>query len=118
MMLSFNYQKITNEKNIKGKLKDALKDADVFIGVSKGNLLTIDMIKEMAKDQIVFAMANPTPEISREDAILAGVSIYGAGISNIPNQINNALVFPGLFKGALEETVKLYGYDEKSMFCA
>lgn len=113
----FQLSKITNEKNIKGKLKDALKDADVFIGVSKGNLLTIDMIKEMAKDQIVFAMANPTPEISREDAILAGVSIYGAGISNIPNQINNALVFPGLFKGALEARVSQIDMDMMKKAC-
>lgn len=113
----FQLSKITNEKNIKGKLKDALKDADVFIGVSKGNLLTIDMIKVMAKDQIVFAMANPTPEISREDAILAGVSIYGAGISNIPNQINNALVFPGLFKGALEARVSQINMDMMKKAC-
>lgn len=98
--------KNTNKENVEGILSDALVEANVFIGVSKGNLVDKDMIKMMDKDPIIFALANPTPEISREDALDAGAKIYGAGISNIPNQINNALVFPGLFKGALEPPVK------------
>jgi malate dehydrogenase (oxaloacetate-decarboxylating) len=98
--------KNTNKENVEGTLSDALKEANVFIGVSKGNLVDKDMIKMMDEDPIIFALANPTPEISREDALDAGAKIYGAGISNIPNQINNALVFPGLFKGALAPPVK------------
>ena len=100
------YAKKTNPRNVKGLLKDALVDADVFIGVSAGNVLKKDMVRGMAKDAIVFAMANPTPEISREDALEAGARVYGAGISNTPNQINNALVFPGIFKGALGARVQ------------
>lgn len=96
----------TNKTFLKGSLRDALKGADAFIGVSAGNILNQDMVKQMDKDPIIFALANPTPEISREDALSAGARIYGAGISNIPNQINNALVFPGLFKGALTHPVK------------
>jgi malate dehydrogenase (oxaloacetate-decarboxylating) len=98
--------KDTNKDNRKGTLSDALKGAHVFIGVSKGNVLSKDMIKMMDQDPIIFALANPTPEISREDALDAGAKIYGAGISNIPNQINNALVFPGLFKGALAAPIR------------
>jgi malate dehydrogenase (oxaloacetate-decarboxylating) len=98
--------KETNKENIVGSLSDALKGAQVFIGVSKGNLLDKDMIKMMDKNPIIFALANPTPEISREDALDAGAKIYGSGVSNIPNQINNALVFPGVFKGALASPVK------------
>ncbi len=96
----------TNPNHIKGSLSDALKEANVFIGVSAGNVLNKEMIKKMDKDPIVFALANPTPEISRDDAVSAGVKIYGSGLSNMPNQINNALVFPGLFKGALAHPVK------------
>jgi malate dehydrogenase (oxaloacetate-decarboxylating) len=96
----------TNPQGIKGKLKDALKDADVFIGVSAGNVVSKQMVASMNNDSIIFALANPTPEIKREDALDAGARIYGAGVSNLPNQINNALVFPGLFKGVLEARVK------------
>jgi len=92
---------ITNKYNLKGTLSDALINADVFIGVSAPNIVTKDMIRSMNKDAIVFPLANPIPEISREDALDAGAKVVGTGASNKPNQINNALVFPGLFKGAL-----------------
>lgn len=100
------YAEKTNPRKLKGLLKDALEGADVFIGVSAGGALKKDMVRVMAKDAIVFAMANPIPEISREDALDAGARVYGAGISNTPNQINNALVFPGIFKGALQSRVQ------------
>ncbi len=96
----------SNKDNIKGSLSVALSKADAFIGVSAGNVVSEAMVKSMNKDAIVFALANPTPEISRDLALGAGARIYGAGISNIPNQINNALVFPGLFKGLLQARVK------------
>lgn len=98
--------KITNQDHLTGTLIDAMKDADVFIGVSAGNVVSEEMIKVMTSDSCVFACANPTPEISIEKALSAGVRIYGAGVSNVPNQINNALVFPGLFKGVLESRAK------------
>ena len=97
---------LSNQNNIKGDLSVALKNADAFIGVSAGNVVNQDMVRSMNKDAIVFALANPTPEISRDLALDAGARVYGAGISNIPNQINNALVFPGLFKGLLQARVK------------
>jgi len=97
--------RLTNPENKVGKLADALIDADAFIGVSAGNILTKDMVARMVNKAIVFALANPTPEIAREEALEAGALVYGAGISNTPNQINNALVFPGLFKGLLEARV-------------
>lgn len=93
---------LTNKNNIKGNLSDAMKDADVFVGVSAGNIVTKEMVSSMANDAIVFAMANPIPEISYEDAILAGAKIVGTGSSKKPNQVNNALVFPGLFRGAID----------------
>lgn len=93
---------LTNKNNIKGTLKDAMKDADVFVGVSAGNIVTKEMVNSMAKDAIVFAMANPIPEIAYEDAIKAGAKIVGTGSSKNPNQVNNALVFPGLFRGAID----------------
>lgn len=96
----------TNPNKVTGLLKDAFVNADVFIGVSIGNVVDSKMIHMMNQDAVVFALANPTPEISREDALQGGARIYGAGISNIPNQINNALVFPGLFKGALKARVR------------
>ncbi len=96
----------TNKKKITGTLQDALLNADVFIGVSAGNIVSEEMIKQMNKDAIVFPLANPIPEISREKALLAGARIVGTGVSNQPNQINNALVFPGLFKGALDSRVR------------
>lgn len=93
--------KITNKSHQKGTLSDAIKDADVFIGVSGPNVLTTAMVKTMAKDPIIFALANPTPEISVEDAKLGGAKVVATGRSDYPNQINNVLVFPGIFKGAL-----------------
>ncbi len=97
---------MTNERRIKGSLYDALKGADVLIGVSVGNVVDQTMIKNMGDDPIVFALANPTPEIRREEALKGGARIYGAGLSDEPNQINNALVFPGLFKGLLSARVR------------
>jgi malate dehydrogenase (oxaloacetate-decarboxylating) len=88
-----------------GSLADALKDADIFIGVSKPGLLTPDMVKTMAKDPIVFAMANPTPEIMPDIAKQAGVAVMATGRSDFPNQVNNALAFPGIFRGALDNRV-------------
>lgn len=95
----------TNSKNESGSLEDALNDADIFIGVSKGGLLTQDMIKTMAKDPIIFAMANPTPEIMPDQAREAGAAIIATGRSDFPNQVNNALAFPGIFRGALDNKV-------------
>lgn len=91
----------TNKENRNGTLHDALNGADCFIGVSKGKSLTKDHIQAMAKDPIIFALANPIPEIMPEDAREAGAAIIGTGRSDFPNQINNVLVFPGIFKGAL-----------------
>ncbi len=93
--------KVTNRKQQKGSLKDALVGADVFIGVSIANVVTKEMVQSMKKDAIIFAMANPNPEISYEDAKEAGARVIGTGRSDFPNQINNVLAFPGLFKGAL-----------------
>lgn len=92
---------ITNPENLKGNLSDAIQGADVFIGVSVAGALSPEMIHTMACDPIVFAMANPTPEIMYDEAIAAGVRVMGTGRSDYPNQINNVLAFPGIFKGAL-----------------
>jgi malate dehydrogenase (oxaloacetate-decarboxylating) len=97
---------ITNKKNLSGSLKDALKGTDVFIGVSKANLLVEGDIKLMAKNAIVFAMANPIPEIMPEEAKKGGAMITATGRSDMPNQVNNSLAFPGIFKGALEIRAK------------
>ncbi len=94
--------KITNPERKAGKLADALAGADVFIGVSAPHVVTSDMIRSMAKDPIVLAMANPVPEIEPKDALEAGAAVVGTGRSEHPNQINNVLVFPGLFRGALD----------------
>ncbi len=94
--------RLTNRGHMTGLLADAMKGADVFIGVSGPNCVTKEMVASMAKRAIVFACANPTPEISREDALEAGAEIVGTGSSEKPNQINNVLVFPGLFRGALD----------------
>lgn len=104
---------ITNESDMKGGLKEAIVGADVFVGVSAPNLLTKDMVRSMNRDAIVFAMANPTPEIMPEDALEAGAAIVGTGRSDYPNQINNVLVFPGLFKGALRAKAKKITEDMK-----
>lgn len=93
---------ITNPNNLKCSLSEALIGADVFIGVSAPRLVTSAMVKSMAKHAIVFALANPEPEISYDDAKVGGAYIIATGRSDYPNQVNNVLVFPGLFKGALE----------------
>ncbi|HKK87202.1 MAG TPA: NAD-dependent malic enzyme, partial [Saprospiraceae bacterium] len=92
----------TNHENIKGDLRNALHDADVFIGVSVGNILKAEDIRQMKEKPVVFALANPTPEISPEEAEKAGAAIYATGRSDLPNQINNVLGFPGIFRGALD----------------
>ena len=94
--------KITNPNKETGSLKDAMKMADVFIGVSAPNIVTKEMVASMNKDAIIFAMANPTPEIFPDDAIEAGAKVVGTGRSDYPNQINNVLAFPGIFRGALD----------------
>ena len=93
--------KLTNKNKLKGNLTDAIKNADIFIGLSTSNVLTIKMVKSMAKDAIVFALANPDPEIMPEDAFAGGARIVATGRPEFPNHINNELVFPGLFRGAL-----------------
>lgn len=93
---------ITNHGMVKGSLKDIIKGADVFVGVSSPGSLTGDMIKTMNKDQLIFAMANPTPEIYPDEAKAAGAKVVGTGRSDFPNQINNVLAFPGIFRGALD----------------
>lgn len=94
--------KIINPQNITGTLADAMVNADVFVGVSAGNIVSKEMVRSMNEKAILFPMANPTPEISYQDAIDAGAFIVGTGSSQNPNQINNALVFPGLFRGVLD----------------
>ena len=94
--------KITNKGRVQGTLSDAVKGADVFIGVSKPNTLTKEMVKTMGSNPIIFAMANPVPEIFPDEAMEAGAAIVGTGRSDFPNQINNSLVFPGVFRGALD----------------
>ena len=98
--------KRTNKSKQKGTLEDAVKDADVFIGVSAPGVLKAEWVKTMAKKSIIFAMANPTPEIFPEEAKAAGAYIVGTGRSDYPNQINNVLVFPGIFRGALDARAK------------
>ena len=94
--------KITNFNHESGALKDVIKGADCFIGVSAPGTLTPDMVRSMAKDPIIFACANPTPEIFPEDAKAAGAAVVSTGRSDFPNQINNVLCFPGIFRGALD----------------
>jgi malate dehydrogenase (oxaloacetate-decarboxylating) len=96
----------TNLANIDGSLEDILQGADTFIGVSKAGLLTIDMVKSMDKDSIIFAMANPEPEIMPDAAKKAGAAVVATGRSDFPNQVNNALAFPGIFRGALDNRVR------------
>ena len=93
--------KITNKEKLAGTLADAMKGADVFIGVSRGNLVNAEMVQSMNENPVILAMANPTPEIMPDVALEAGAYIVGTGRSDFPNQINNVLVFPGIFKGAL-----------------
>lgn len=93
---------VTNPRGLKGGLADAMKDADVFIGVSAPNSVTQDMVRSMAREPIIFACANPTPEILPEDAKAAGAKVVSTGRSDYPNQINNVLAFPGIFRGAFD----------------
>ena len=93
---------ITNRHNERGSLADVMKGKDVFIGVSAPKIVTAEMVSTMAKDAIVFAMANPTPEIMPEEAAKGGARVIATGRSDYPNQINNVLVFPGIFRGALD----------------
>lgn len=96
----------TNKEKIKGGLSDAIKNADVFIGVSAPRLLTEAMVKTMNQDAVIFAMANPEPEIRPELAKAAGARVVGTGRSDYPNQINNVIAFPGIFRGALDARAK------------
>lgn len=108
--------KMTNKDRVTGDLQDALVDADVFIGVSVGNILTEEMIESMNDDPIIFAMANPDPEITPERAKKAGARIIGTGRSDYPNQVNNVLAFPGIFRGALD--VRATRINEKMKIAA
>ena len=98
--------KYTNLSGIDGSLENILQGADIFIGVSRAGLLSAEMVKTMDKDPIIFALANPTPEIMPEEAKAAGAAIIATGRSDMPNQVNNALAFPGIFRGALDNNVK------------
>ncbi len=93
---------VTNKDHMRGSLADAMIDADVFFGVSAPNVVTQDMVRSMSTDPIIFAMANPTPEIMPDEAKAAGAKVVGTGRSDFPNQINNVLAFPGIFRGALD----------------
>lgn len=104
---------ITNPEDRRGTLADALVGADVFIGVSVGGALKPEMIQTMNADPIVFAMANPVPEIMYEEAMAAGVRVMGTGRSDFPNQINNVLAFPGIFRGALDAGARDINYEMK-----
>lgn len=105
--------KVTNLEKKEGTLADALKGADVFVGVSAPNIISEDMVRSMNKDAIIFAMANPTPEIMPDKAKEAGAAVVGTGRSDFPNQVNNVIVFPGIFKGALEARATAITEDMK-----
>ena len=107
---------ITNKDRQTGNLAEIMKDKDVFIGVSAPNIVTAEMVASMATDPIVFAMANPTPEIMPEEAKKGGVRVMATGRSDYPNQINNVLVFPGIFRGALD--AKATGITEEMKMAA
>lgn len=105
--------RITNTEKHRGKLKQIIKGADVFIGVSIAGVMSKEMIKSMAADPIIFAMANPDPEIMPEDALEAGAKVIGTGRSDYPNQVNNVLAFPGIFRGALDVRAREINEDMK-----
>ena len=109
----YEIAKVTNKNKIRGGLSDAMKGADAFIGVSKPGLVSEDMVRSMAEKPVIFAMANPTPEIMPDDAKKAGAFIIGTGRSDYPNQINNVVAFPGVFKGALAVRAKDINEDMK-----
>ena len=112
-IITSSRQDLTDEKqflaslsnSLEGGLEEALKDADIFIGVSKANMLNPELIQLMATDPVIFAMANPTPEIMPDVAKQAGVAIIATGRSDFPNQVNNAIAFPGIFRGALDNGI-------------
>ena len=104
---------VTNLEQKTGKLADALKGADIFVGVSAPNIVTPEMVASMNKDAILFAMANPVPEIMPDIAKAAGAKVVGTGRSDFPNQINNVLAFPGIFRGALDCGARDINYDMK-----
>ena len=99
--------KVTNKEKIKGQIRDAMKGADVFIGVSAPGIVTKEMVRSMNKNAVVFAMSNPVPEIMPDEAKKGGAKIIATGRSDFPNQINNVLAFPGIFKGALAIRAKI-----------
>lgn len=103
----------TNQSNVDGSLSDIMKDTDIFIGVSKGGLLTEAMVHSMNPDPIIFAMANPDPEIMPDSAKQAGAKVIATGRSDFPNQINNAVCFPGVFRGALDNRVRMITDEHK-----
>lgn len=105
--------KVTNLEGIQGGLENAVVGSDIFIGVSKPDILTKEMVSSMNKDAIIFAMSNPNPEIMPEDALAAGAKIVATGRSDYPNQVNNVMVFPGVLKGALEGRVPKITNDMK-----
>ncbi|MCP8617104.1 NAD(P)-dependent malic enzyme [Salirhabdus salicampi] len=108
--------KITNKAKLEGSLEEVMEEADVFVGVSVGGLLSKEMIEKMNRDPIIFAMANPDPEIMPEDAKEAGAKVIGTGRSDFPNQVNNVLAFPGIFRGALD--VRATRINEKMKIAA
>ena len=104
---------VTNLQNETGSLADALKGADIFVGVSAPNIVTAEMVASMNKDSILFAMANPVPEIMPDIAKAAGARVVGTGRSDFPNQVNNVVAFPGIFKGALEGRARQITEEKK-----
>lgn len=108
----------TNPENTSGALADAVRGADVFVGVSAPGILTAEMVKTMAEKPVIFAMANPVPEIGYEEALAAGAAVVGTGRSDFPNQINNVLAFPGIFRGALDCGACEINYDMKTAAAA
>ncbi|MCD6414118.1 MAG: NAD-dependent malic enzyme [Candidatus Diapherotrites archaeon] len=108
--------KVTNKEDVRGNLADAMKGADVFVGVSAPGIVTEDMVRSMADDPIIFACANPVPEIMPEKALKAGAKVVATGRSDYPNQINNVLGFPGIFRGALD--VRASDINEEMKFAA
>jgi len=108
--------RLTNRDRVRGSLADAIRGADVFIGVSVEGAVTKEMVASMNRDPIIFAMANPVPEIMPEDAYAVGAKVVGTGRSDFPNQVNNVLAFPGIFRGALD--VRARGINEEMKIAA
>ena len=105
--------KVTNPEKRRGSLSEVIKGADAFLGVSRPGLLSGEMVRSMADSPIVFAMANPTPEIFPEEAIAAGAAVVATGRSDFPNQVNNCLGFPGIFRGALDVRARCINEEMK-----